>query len=191
MRAVLQFKRNSCYYKVLERGPKYSDFDDKLIQVGRGGHGPGRPGTSPREARPIVRYVGCRPRSRNFISSTHRHEPAWAGPQAERSFPLFFILKLSKIQKNNIKHGPGSRKARVRPADKFLKFQAHSGPPLMDLGPTRHLLKPDTCPPLQIREYVTRAYIRRAACQFRNPNHTILRVLLLHLSTLSCFHHIY
>ena len=38
------------------------------------------------------------------------------GMRAEHPFPLFFSLKLSKIQKNNIKHGSGPHEGRARSA---------------------------------------------------------------------------
>ena len=51
---------------------------------------------------------------------------------AESSFSLFFSLKLSKIQKNNIKHGPGSRARGPGPG---------RGQNLEISSPTHHFLK--------------------------------------------------
>lgn len=59
----------------------------------------------------------------NFILGLHWHEPTWAGPRTERSFPLFFDLKLSKIQKIYIKHGSSPREARAGPRTKFENFK--------------------------------------------------------------------
>ena len=105
----------------------------------RGGHGPARcPLRGPR---------ACHGQEILF--------PARTGtiPRAERSFSLFFTLKLSKIQH---KTWASLREARARPVDKFLKFLARHGPPLMGLGPSRPAIyssprvepvnRPDPCP---------------------------------------------
>ena len=78
-------------------------------------------------------WAAGRSRSRSFISGPHRHEPAWVRPRAKRSFPLFFSLKLSKIQKNNIKYGPaavGTNPARgPGPWTKFGNFKTDPARP--------------------------------------------------------------
>ena len=75
----------------------------------RGGHGLGQ-----HAARPVVHYVGRGPVTvKKFYFRTAlawaRLDGLWAGPRAKRSFPLFFSLKLSKIQKKQ-------HKTQVRPA---------------------------------------------------------------------------
>ena len=70
--------------------------------------------------------------SRNFISGPHWYEPAWAGPRAERSFPLFFTLKLSKIQ-HKTWVGPWTCGPGPGPGQIFKI----SSPALMDLGLAR------------------------------------------------------
>lgn len=100
--------------------------------VTRGGHGLGRCGTSPLEARPVVRYVGRGPvTTKKFY---FRPTPARArldGSWAELSFPLFYSLKLSKKNKTQntgqwIKSGNLSR--------------TWLGLPLTSWGPACHFL---------------------------------------------------
>ena len=69
---------------------------------------------------------------------------AWArldGPWAERSIPLFFSLKLSKILKNNIKHGPDPQEARAWPAGWWIKsVNFRHNPPLTGSGHARPVI---------------------------------------------------
>ena len=91
----------------------------------RGGHGLGRHNTI--WARPEPTWGPARPgplsamwtaglsRSRNFLFGPHWHEPALAGPWAERSFSLFY-LKTVKNTKIQHKTWAGPQEARARPA---------------------------------------------------------------------------
>ena len=83
--------------------------------------------------------------SRNFISGPHRHETAWAGPRAERSFPLFFYPKTVKNTKIQHKTWAGPRARGPGPGTNFLNFKPRMARPATHgprPGPTRHLLKP-------------------------------------------------
>ena len=72
-------------------------------------------------------------------TDTSPHGPA-CGPNAP--FLCFFYLKTIKNTKIQHKTWPGSREARARPVDKFIKFQARPATHAPRPGPTRHLLKP-------------------------------------------------